>query len=184
MIMIEGCGTMECCMGKREMTESEKIDQFKWEKLKSKIEKYRETPGNLISVLQEAQEIYGYLPKEVLREIGEFMGIKAAKIHGVATFYTQFRLEPVGKYLISLCQGTACHVNGSKLIEEAVRSELSFGESETTTDQLFTINNVACLGCCSLSPVMTINGDTFGKLTPDKARKIIREIVASEQKGV
>ncbi|MBB6217681.1 NADH-quinone oxidoreductase subunit E [Anaerosolibacter carboniphilus] len=175
---------MDCCMGKKEIMESEEIAQLKWEKLKSKMEKYRQIPGSLISVLQEAQEIYGYLPKEILQKIGDSMGIKAAKIHGVATFYTQFRLEPVGKYLISLCQGTACHVNGSKLIEAAICGELGIEAGGTTEDQLFTLHNVACLGCCSLSPVMMINGDTYGKLTPDKARRIIQEIKDSEQKGV
>ncbi|MDF2548213.1 MAG: NAD(P)H-dependent oxidoreductase subunit [Anaerosolibacter sp.] len=175
---------MGCCMEKNERKEIGEVSQSKWEKLKTKIDKYKEIPGSLISVLQEAQEIYGYLPKEILQQIGESMGIKPAKIHGVATFYTQFRLEPVGKYLISLCQGTACHVNGSKLIEEVIRSELNVDAGGTTKDQLFTLHNVACLGCCSLSPVMMINGETYGKLTPDMARMIIREIMTSEQKGV
>lgn len=145
------------------------------------IKKYKNTPGSLISVLQEAQGIYGYLPKEVLDYIAGGIGVKPAKVHGVATFYTQFRLKPVGKYVIMLCQGTACHVNGSKGIEEAISEELGIKEGETTEDKLFTINNVACLGCCSLSPVMMINGETYGKLTPDKAKSIIREIMKKEQ---
>jgi NADH-quinone oxidoreductase subunit E len=171
-------------MEKKEVKETGEADQAKWEKLKVKIDKYKSIQGSLISVLQEAQEIYGYLPKEILQKIGESMGIKPAKIHGVATFYTQFRLEPIGKYLISLCQGTACHVNGSKLIEEVIRGELNIEAGGTTEDQLFTLNNVACLGCCSLSPVMMINGETYGKLTPDMARTIIREIMTNEQRGV
>lgn len=144
------------------------------------IEKYKSTPGSLISVLQEAQGIYGYLPKEVLDYIAGAIGVKPAKVHGVATFYTQFRMKPVGKYLIMLCQGTACHVNGSKSIEEALCEELGVKEGETTEDRLFTVNNVACLGCCSLSPVMMINGETYGKLTPEKAKSIIRDIRKKE----
>ncbi|MGE5631645.1 MAG: NADH-quinone oxidoreductase subunit NuoE [Caulobacteraceae bacterium] len=145
-------------------------------KLDPVIKKYKDVPGSLISVLQEAQGIYGYLPKELLDYIAGGIGVKPAKVYGVATFYTQFRLKPVGKHLIMLCQGTACHVNGSKEIEEALSEELGIKEGETTQDKLFTINNVACLGCCSLSPVMMIDGETYGKLTPEKAKSIIREI--------
>jgi NADH-quinone oxidoreductase subunit E len=148
------------------------------------LEKYRDISGSLISVLQEVQEIYSYLPMEVLNYIADKMKIKPAKVHGVATFYTQFRLKPVGKYMIMLCQGTACHVNGSKAIEEALSDELNIKEGETTEDNLFTLNNVACLGCCSLSPVMMINDETYGKLTPEKARKIVREMKEKEQKVV
>ena len=97
---------------------------------------------------------------------------------GVATFYTQFRLKPVGKYLIMLCQGTACHVNGSELIAAAIKDELGIVDGETTEDGLFSLKHVACLGCCSLSPVMMINGETYGSLTPDKAKTILRELAA------
>ncbi|WP_231701889.1 NADH-quinone oxidoreductase subunit NuoE [Crassaminicella thermophila] len=145
-------------------------------KLNPILEKYKNISGSLITILQKAQEIYGYLPMEVLDYIAENIGIKPAKVHGVATFYTQFRLKPIGKYLIMLCQGTACHVNGSKAVEEAICDELGICEGETTEDGLFTLNNVACLGCCSLSPVMMINEETYAKLTPEKVRKILREI--------
>ena len=140
------------------------------------LEKYVNISGSLITVLQQAQGLYSYLPIEVLDYIAERMEIKPSKVYGVATFYTQFRLKAVGKYIIMLCQGTACHVNGSKKIEEAICDELNIKEGETTEDNLFTLNNVACLGCCSLSPVMMINGETYGKLTPNEARKIIRQI--------
>jgi len=106
-----------------------------------------------------------------------------AKIMGVATFYSQFRLEPVGKYLIQLCQGTACHVNGSERIGRAIEDMLGIRDGETTADGLFTLKSVACLGCCSLSPVMMINGDAYGNLTPDKARSILMEIAAGEEKA-
>lgn len=140
------------------------------------LEKYKKTPGSLITILQKAQDIYGYLSMEAIRYISMQTGIKPAKIYGVATFYTQFRLKPIGKNLIMLCQGTACHVNGAKMIEEAITEELKIKDGETTEDNLFTLNNVACLGCCSLSPVMMINGETYGKLTKDSVRAIIKDI--------
>ena len=95
---------------------------------------------------------------------------------GVATFYTQFRLKPVGKYLIMLCQGTACHVNGSERIETTIKEHLGISDGETTEDGLFTLKNVACLGCCSLSPVMMINGETYGSLTPEKTVSILNSL--------
>lgn len=132
--------------------------------------------GNLISLLQQAQEVYGYLPKELLEYISAQTGIKPAKIMGVATFYTQFRLKPVGKNLILLCQGTACHVNGSGAIEDAIKAETGVSEGEVTEDGLFTYNNVACLGCCSLAPVMMIGDETYGNLSTEETRQVIKDI--------
>lgn len=148
------------------------------------MEKYAKTPGSLITILQKAQDIYGFLSMDAINYISEQTGIKPAKIYGVATFYSQFRLKPIGKYLIMLCQGTACHVNGSEMIEEAVCEELNIVDGETTEDGIFTLNNVACLGCCSLAPVMMIksaDGDeTYGNLTKDSVRAIIKEIKQRE----
>lgn len=140
------------------------------------LQEYGNVPGSLITILQHAQDIYGYLPVDVMRHVAERTGVKPAKVLGVATFYTQFRLKPVGKYLIMLCQGTACHVNGSELVLAAVKDELGIEDGDTTEDGLFSLKTVACLGCCSLSPVMMINEETYGTLTPDKAVKIIREL--------
>ena len=131
---------------------------------------------NLITVLQKAQDIYGYLPTDVLYEIAEKTGNSPAKVLGVATFYTQFRLKKVGKYLILLCKGTACHVNGAEAIEKAICEELKIKDGDTTEDGLFSLKTVACLGCCSLSPVMMINEETYGSLTPGKTVEILREI--------
>lgn len=116
------------------------------------------------------------MPKDVLNTIAEKTKIKPAKIYGVATFYKQFRLNPIGKYLILLCQGTACHVNGSKKIESTILDDLKIKDGETTEDGLFTLNNVACLGCCSLSPVMMINDETYGNLTPEAVTEILKEL--------
>ena len=115
------------------------------------LEKYGNNSGNLITILQKAQEIYGYLPTDVIYKVAEQTGSTPAKVMGVATFYTQFRLKPVGKYLIMLCKGTACHVNGADRIETALSEELGISDGETTDDGLFSIKNVACLGCCSPS---------------------------------
>lgn len=142
------------------------------------LAEYAAVPGSLITILQKAQDIYGYLPKDVLYRVAEATGNSPAKVLGVATFYTQFRLQPVGKYLIMQCQGTACHVNGSERIAAAITEELGIKNGETTPDGLFTLKDVACLGCCSLSPVMMINGETYGSLTPEKTVKILRELKA------
>ncbi len=145
------------------------------------LAEYAAVEGSLITILQKAQEIYGYLSPDVISLISEKTGIPAAKVMGVATFYTQFRFEPVGKYLIMLCQGTACHVNGSKRIEQAIVDELGITDGQTTPDGLFTLKNVACLGCCSLSPVMMINSDTYGNLTPEKTRQILKDLKEAAQ---
>ena len=113
--------------------------------------------------------------------ISKRLDIKPAKVMGVVTFYTQFKTKPVGKYLILLCQGTACHVNKSSEIEEAVRDYLKINEGEISKDGLFTYNNVACLGCCSLSPVMMIGDKTYGNLTKDKTIKILKKIEEAEK---
>ncbi|MBQ3151188.1 MAG: NADH-quinone oxidoreductase subunit NuoE [Clostridia bacterium] len=145
------------------------------------LEQYKEVPGSLITVLQKTQDIFGYLPESAIAYISEKMNVPTSKIYGVATFYTQFRFNPVGRYFIQLCQGTACHVNGSQLIEKAIKDELGISDGETSDDGLFTLKNVACLGCCSLSPVMTINGETFGSLTPSKVRGILNELKSSAE---
>ena len=153
-------------------------EQFK--ELEPVLEQYARVPGSLITILQKAQDIYGYLSIDTINHISDATGIKPAKIYGVVTFYAQFRLQPIGKYLVMLCQGTACHVNGSELIEEAVCEHLGIKDGETTEDGIFTLNNVACLGCCSLAPVMMVKSaegdETYGNLTKDKVRKILDEI--------
>ena len=144
------------------------------------LAKYGNTPGSLITILQKAQDIYGYLSMDCINYIAEKTGIKPAKIYGVATFYAQFRMAPIGKNLVMLCQGTACHVNGAKKIEEAVCEFLGINDGETTEDKIFTLNNVACLGCCSLAPVMMIKHadgeETYGNLTKDSVKDILTEI--------
>ncbi|KXG77691.1 NADP-reducing hydrogenase subunit HndA [Fervidicola ferrireducens] len=172
---------MGCCEGKESGLEARFPDEeVDLALLEGVLEKYRGNPSSLITVLQKAQDIYGYLPRKVLYHIAREIRVKPAKVFGVATFYAQFRLRPIGKHLIMVCHGTACHVNGAELITSALCDELKINEGETTKDGLFTLQNVACLGCCSLAPVMMIDGEAYGKLTPDKARSIIREILKKE----
>lgn len=146
------------------------------------LNKYSDSPSNLITILQNAQNIYGYLPKDVMYCIAERVGVSPADVMGVATFYSQFRLSPIGKYLIMSCQGTACHVNGSERISAAISEYLGIGNGETTEDGLFTLENVACLGCCSLAPVIMINGEAYGNLTPDSAVAVLKNIQEKEGK--
>ena len=126
--------------------------------------------------------LYGPTLTFIHNYISECTGIKPAKIYGVATFYAQFRLQPIGKYLIMLCKGTACHVNGADMIEEAICEHLDIQDGETTEDGIFTLNNVACLGCCSLAPVMMVKSaegdETYGNLTKDKVKEVLDEIRA------
>jgi NADH-quinone oxidoreductase subunit E len=158
------------------------VNDADFKELAPVLEKYAPVKGSLISILQKAQDIYGYLSLETINYISAKTGIAPAKIYGVATFYTQFRLEPIGEYLIMLCKGTACHVNGADHIEEAITEHLGIGDGQTTEDNKFTLNNVACLGCCSLAPVMMVQGpdgdETYGNLTKDKVVKALEEIKA------
>ena len=150
--------------------------------LKDVLDKYADVKGSLISILQKTQEIYGYVPIDAVYHIAERTGLTPAKIMGVATFYAQFRFQAVGKYLIMICKGTACYVNGANAVADAVMEELGIGDNETTADGLFSLSLVSCLGCCSLAPVMMINEDTYGSLTPEKVVKILRDIREKEGK--
>lgn len=153
-----------------------------FEELAPVLEEYAKVPGSLITILQKAQSIYGYLSLDTINYISAMTGIAPAKIYGVATFYAQFRLQPIGKYLLMMCQGTACHVNGSQSIGEAVMEHLGIGNGETTEDGLFTLNMVACLGCCSLAPVMMIQSadgeEVYSELTKDKVTRVLDELAA------
>jgi NADH-quinone oxidoreductase E subunit len=137
--------------------------------------KYRGAKGALIPVLQEAQAALGYLPKDAIAAIAEGLSIPVSQVYGVATFYTQFRLKPAGKHLIRVCHGTACHVGGAGAISEALEEALQVKDGQTTSDGKFTLESVACLGCCSLAPVMMIDGETYGRLTKESAAKALKD---------
>jgi NADH-quinone oxidoreductase subunit E len=144
------------------------------------IEKYKNKKGNLIPLLQGAQSIYGYIPQEVFIKIANDTGLNLSDMYGVATFYAQFRLKPAGKHIIKVCHGTACHVQNADAISDAIKEALNVKDGETTPDKLFTLESVACLGCCSLAPVMMIGEETFGKLTGASAVKVIKDIKIKE----
>ncbi|WP_027364164.1 NADH-quinone oxidoreductase subunit NuoE [Desulfotruncus alcoholivorax] len=146
-----------------------------YQKLQKVFDKYRNVKGALIPLLQEAQEIFGYLPGDVMKKISREIGVPFSKTFGVATFYSQFHLKPRGRNIIRMCQGTACHVRGAAKVFDAVSTDLGVGRNETTADHRYTLETVACLGACGLAPVMMVNDDTHGRLTPDKAVSVIKE---------
>jgi len=138
-------------------------------------------PGRLIPILQAVQDEYRYLPEEVMIFIATSLGLSTARVYGVATFYAHFALKPRGKYVVRLCDGTACHVKGSLPILEALRRRLGVSEEKTTTpDMMFTVETVACLGACGLAPAMVVNDEVHGQMTPDAAVAVIEEILKKE----
>ena len=130
----------------------------------------------MIPLLQGTQELYGFVPRAAFEKIAAETGLELSEMFGVATFYAQFRLQPVGKHIIKVCHGTACHVQNAKEITEAIEEALKVKDGETTEDRFYTLESVACLGCCSLAPVMMIGDQTYGKLTGNEAVKIIKNI--------
>ncbi|MEI6530099.1 MAG: NADH-quinone oxidoreductase subunit NuoE [bacterium] len=139
------------------------------------LARYSGRKGAVIPVLQEVQETLGYLPIWAIQAIALGLEIPASQVYGVVTFYAQFRLKPIGKHLCKVCHGTACHVSGATEVSGAILEQLRVVEGATTEDGKFTVESVACLGCCSLAPVIMIDQETFGRLSPDKARKIVKE---------
>jgi len=129
---------------------------------------------NVIPILQKVQEEYTYLPEHLMAEIADYTRVPASDIYGVATFYAQFRFTPTGENIISVCRGTACHVRGAPRIFEEVTDQLNLEGEGTTEDQKFTVETVACVGCCALAPVLTINEEVHGDLTKQKVKKLVQ----------
>lgn len=137
--------------------------------------------SSLISVLQAIQEEFAYLPREVFPYLAQKMQLSEAAIYGVATFYENFSLEPKGKYVIKVCDGTACHVRKSVPVLQQLRSELGLEEGQRTTpDMLFTVETVSCLGACGLAPAMTVNGKVYPSMTPEKASALLQQLKEAE----
>ena len=132
--------------------------------LKAFIEEWKEKPGNLIMVLHQVQQTYGYIPREVAIEVSQLLNVPLAKIYGVVTFYNFFKLQKAGKYIIQVCLGTACYLRGGDDLMKELERELCIGVNGTTPDGLFSIEAVRCLGCCGLAPVIVVNGEVHGKL--------------------
>lgn len=142
----------------------------------SYVKSHEKNPGSLIPLLQTTQQRFGYLPKEALAEISQYIEVPLSRAYGVATFYAQFRFIPIGKYLVKNCHGTACHVKGAVNISQAISEKLGIEEGQTTEDRLVTLDRVACLGCCSLAPVIMIDDKVYGKLTPNKVRRLMKKL--------
>jgi NADH-quinone oxidoreductase subunit E len=148
------------------------------------FEKYpRNDRSNLIALLQDIQDIYGYLPEDTLREISEYIGIPFSGVYGVATFYNQFRLIPLGKNVVRVCRGTACHVKNSANILNAMELELGIKAGQTTRDKLFTLETVACIGACSIAPVININKEYYGRVVIKEIPKILNNYKKEELKN-
>lgn len=149
------------------------------------IQKHGCQSRNIIAILHDTQAKYRYLPKEIFPYLSEKLGISTAKIYSVATFYENFSLEPKGKYVIKICDGTACHVRMSIPILERLRKELGLSESKKTSDdQLFTVETVSCLGACGLAPVITVNDKVYAAMTPEKASELIGKLKGEEEYAV
>ncbi|MFP4662282.1 MAG: NADH-quinone oxidoreductase subunit NuoE [Halanaerobiales bacterium] len=143
--------------------------------LKNILANYEKEEKYLIPILQEAQDEYGYLPEEVLKGIAFGLDLSLSQVYGVVTFYTQFHLEPRGDNIIRVCMGTACHVRGGSDVLKAIQEEIGVESGETTEDLKFTLETVACIGACGLAPVIMINDDTHGRLTPEKVPGVLKE---------
>lgn len=143
--------------------------------IKEILEKYTHDKDNLIQILNEVQEKYGYIPKQAQQEVAEYLNISLAEVYGVVTFYSRFTLKPKGKYNISVCMGTACFVKGSEKILDRVKERLKIDIGETTPDGKFSLEETRCLGACGLAPVFTINGEVYGKATVQKVDEILDE---------
>ncbi len=147
--------------------------EIDWNKLTAIIEKHRTQKWSLIPLLQEVQEVYGYIPPEAIEPIAESLKMLPAQVQGVATFYSGFSLKPKGKCVLKVCRGTACHVKGSRSILRHVKKELHLEEGETSEDYQFTLETVACLGACFLAPTMMVNREYYGKLNPTKVTSVL-----------
>ena len=156
------------------MTEKEQNqDEF----LKKLFSEYKPIKDNLIQILNEVQEHYGYVPMDVQKDISEFLSIPMAEIYGVVTFYSRFSLKPKGKYNISVCLGTACFVKGSQKIMDRLLERLQIQPGETTADGMFSIEETRCVGACGLAPVFTVNGEVYGKATVQKLDQVLDELM-------
>lgn len=153
------------------MTAAEKKEKF--EQLDAAIARHKGEKGALMPTLQEAQGIFGYVPEDVQVAIAEGLEVPLSDVYGVSTFYSQFSLQPQGKYVIGVCMGTACYVKGSQKILDKLASELKIGVGHTDSDGLFTLNATRCLGACGLAPVLMINDEVYGRLTADEVPGIL-----------
>ncbi len=158
-----------------------KPDPIKWERLEAIIDRHRRETWSLISLLQDVQEAFGYIPPESIDSIAEALKIFPSQVQGVISFYAGFSLVPKGKYVLRVCRGTACHVKGGRSVLRLMKKELRLNEGETSPDYQFTLETTACLGACALAPTMMVNRTYFGKLSPPKVTSILDEYGKKEE---
>ncbi|HHX02389.1 MAG TPA: NADH-quinone oxidoreductase subunit NuoE [Firmicutes bacterium] len=147
------------------------------------VNKYRDFSGAAIPILQEIQNQLGYVSPEFIEKVSELTEIPASELYGIVTFYSQFRLEPIGENHIQICHGTACHLAGANAVIEAFESSTGTKCGSTSKDGKFTLEKVACIGCCSLAPVISVNGKIYGRMTAEKVRKLVRELKGGDSRG-
>lgn len=158
-----------------DITGPDKELDAKYRRLDGIIDRYKKSSGQLIRILQEAQEVFGYLPEEVQAYIAGRTGIPVSEVNGVVTFYSLFSTEPMGKYGVNVCLGTACYVQGARGVMDDFRRELDLKDGDTSDDGLFTVKSTRCLGTCGLAPVITVNGEVHGNLSRRDVPKILRK---------
>lgn len=157
------------------------MQEIKMEKIDKILEEHGWDSTKIIAIMQAVQREYRYLPETVLKHISKKLGMSEAKLYSVATFYENFSLEPKGKYILRVCDGTACHVRKSVPILNQLRTELKLADGKKTTeDMLFTLETVSCLGACGLSPVMTVNDKVYPSMTPEKASELLQALRKGE----
>ena len=144
-----------------------------WDKVSAIIDGYRENPEALLMIMQDISDMYNYVPPEVIPVLCERLGVKESLVYSVATFYKTISLEPRGKFIVSVCTGTACHVRGAEKLTDALENHLDIEQGQTSADGLFTLEGVRCIGCCASGPVITVNKDTHGGLDQSKALNIV-----------
>ena len=148
------------------------MEQLQEERLRAILSSYGREPGKLIPILLEVQADFSYLPEEAIELIASFLNIAEGEIYSVASFYAQFRLTPIGRQRVTVCRGTACHIRGAPQILRQIEEEIGIQEGETSSDLEYTLESVACIGCCALAPCLKINQDVHGELTPGKTEQL------------
>jgi NADH:ubiquinone oxidoreductase subunit E len=166
------------------MVETANID---WNRVNTIIDDYRENPEALLMIMQDVSDMYNYVPPEVIPVLCQRLGVKESLVYSVATFYKTISLEPRGKFVVSVCTGTACHVRGAEKLTEVLEQHLDVEEGHTSEDGLFTLEGVRCIGCCASGPVITVNKDTHGGLDRSKALDIVesyrRQVSRQDENG-
>lgn len=156
------------------------MEQLQEERVKGILSSYENEPSKLVPILLDVQASIGYLPEEGVQMVARFLNISVGQIYSVASFYSQFQLTPVGRLRVTVCRGTACHIRGAPQILQEIENEIGIKEGETSSDMEYTLETVACIGCCALAPCIKINADVHGELTPRKVSAVLHDLDKGE----